>query len=242
MSHAPHAPWARARARRGPRASALLLAACGGGGGGTTAGSSAGASGGTLVIGTTDKITSLDPAGSYDNGSFAVMNQVYPFLLNTPYGSPDVQPDIADVGGVHLADGVHGQAEAGPEVGQRPRPHLLGREVHLRPRRQDRRPERPVVAAVEPRQRQRAGPHHRGLHAQGRERPDLRPGAVLPGRPDRRRGGLLRRRGDAGPDDRRRQGLRRAVHDRQLRREQPDPVQGATTATRACSARPRPAR
>ncbi|MGI3786342.1 MAG: ABC transporter substrate-binding protein [Janthinobacterium lividum] len=76
-------------------ASALLLAACGGGGGGTTAGSSAGAAGGTLVIGTTDKITSLDPAGSYDNGSFAVMNQVYPFLLNTPYGSPDVQPDIA---------------------------------------------------------------------------------------------------------------------------------------------------
>ena len=76
-------------------ASALLLTACGGGGGGTTAGSSAGSTGGTLVIGTTDKITSLDPAGSYDNGSFAVMNQVYPFLLNTPYGSPDVQPDIA---------------------------------------------------------------------------------------------------------------------------------------------------
>jgi peptide/nickel transport system substrate-binding protein len=76
-------------------ASALLLAACGGGGGGTTAGGSAGAAGGTLVIGTTDKITSLDPAGSYDNGSFAVMNQVYPFLMNTPYGSPDVQPDIA---------------------------------------------------------------------------------------------------------------------------------------------------
>jgi len=78
----------------GVAASALLLAACGGGGG-STAGSSAGATGGTLVIGTTDKITSLDPAGSYDNGSFAVMNQVYPFLLNTPYGSPDVQPDIA---------------------------------------------------------------------------------------------------------------------------------------------------
>jgi len=79
----------------GLAASALLLAACGGGGGGTTAGSSAGATGGTLVIGTTDKITSLDPAGSYDNGSFAVMNQIYPFLMNTPYGSPDVQPDIA---------------------------------------------------------------------------------------------------------------------------------------------------
>ncbi|HEY0238754.1 MAG TPA: ABC transporter substrate-binding protein [Friedmanniella sp.] len=75
-------------------ASALLLAACGGGGS-TTAGSSANATGGTLIIGTTDKITSLDPAGSYDNGSFAVMNQIYPFLMNTPYGSPDVQPDIA---------------------------------------------------------------------------------------------------------------------------------------------------
>ncbi len=30
-----------------------------------------------------DKITSLDPAGSYDNGSFFVMNQVYGFLLHT---------------------------------------------------------------------------------------------------------------------------------------------------------------
>ncbi|MEE6272933.1 ABC transporter substrate-binding protein [Georgenia wangjunii] len=49
-----------------------------------------------ITVGTTDVITSLDPAGSYDNGSFAVQNQVYPFLLNTPYGSPDVEPDIAE--------------------------------------------------------------------------------------------------------------------------------------------------
>jgi peptide/nickel transport system substrate-binding protein len=35
-------------------------------------------------------------AGSYDNGSFAVMNQVFPFLMNTPFGSPDVEPDIAE--------------------------------------------------------------------------------------------------------------------------------------------------
>ena len=53
-------------------------------------------SGNVLTIGTTDKITTIDPAGSYDNGSFAVMNQVFPFLLNTPFGSPDVQPDIAE--------------------------------------------------------------------------------------------------------------------------------------------------
>ncbi|GEA83903.1 MULTISPECIES: ABC transporter substrate-binding protein [Cellulomonas] len=55
-----------------------------------------GGGGGSLTIGTTDKVTTLDPAGSYDNGSFAVMNQVFPFLLNTPYGSPDVEPDIAE--------------------------------------------------------------------------------------------------------------------------------------------------
>ncbi|GAB3609153.1 ABC transporter substrate-binding protein [Humibacter ginsengiterrae] len=86
------APSRRARVLLGASAlavSALALAGCSGSGG------SGGTSGGSLTIGTTDKITSIDPAGSYDNGSFAVMNQVYPFLMNTPYGSPDVKPDIA---------------------------------------------------------------------------------------------------------------------------------------------------
>ena len=70
---------------------ALTLAGCsaGGTGGESTSGGEA------ITIGTTDKVTSLDPAGSYDNGSFAVQNQVFPFLMNTPYGSPDVEPDIA---------------------------------------------------------------------------------------------------------------------------------------------------
>jgi peptide/nickel transport system substrate-binding protein len=72
---------------------AMALTACGGGDGN---GGSGGSSGGALTIGTSDKITSIDPAGSYDNGSFAVMNQVYPFLLNFPLGSPDPQPDIAE--------------------------------------------------------------------------------------------------------------------------------------------------
>jgi peptide/nickel transport system substrate-binding protein len=70
-------------------ATALVLAGCSG----SNTGSSGG--GGALTVGTTDKITSIDPAGSYDNGSFAVMNQIYPFLMNSPYGSPDVEPDIA---------------------------------------------------------------------------------------------------------------------------------------------------
>jgi peptide/nickel transport system substrate-binding protein len=74
----------------GTAAVALVLAGCSGGSNGGSA------SGSAITIGTTDKVTVLDPAGSYDNGSFAVMNQVYPFLMNTPYGSPDVEPDIAE--------------------------------------------------------------------------------------------------------------------------------------------------
>ncbi|MGF3056495.1 ABC transporter substrate-binding protein [Microbacterium sp. YY-01] len=54
------------------------------------------AEGGELIVGTTDKITSLDPAGSYDNGSFLVMNQIYPFLMNSKYGTAEVEPDIAE--------------------------------------------------------------------------------------------------------------------------------------------------
>ena len=81
----------------GLAATTLLLAACSSGksGGNATTGSTGGSST-ALTIGTTDKITTIDPAGSYDNGSFAVMNQVFPFLMNTPYGSPDVKPDIAE--------------------------------------------------------------------------------------------------------------------------------------------------
>ena len=87
----------RVVATAGVAVTALLLSACGGDGDGDSGGSGGGGGGGgALTIGTTDKITFLDPAGSYDNGSFAVMNQVFPFLMNTPYGSPDVEPDIAE--------------------------------------------------------------------------------------------------------------------------------------------------
>ncbi|MGA3489765.1 ABC transporter substrate-binding protein [Micromonosporaceae bacterium DT55] len=79
----------RIAAVAGVAATALVLSACGG------SSDSAGEDG-VLTIGTSDKILTIDPAGSYDNGSFAVMNQVYPFLLNTPYGSADVKPDIAE--------------------------------------------------------------------------------------------------------------------------------------------------
>ncbi|MDQ0868733.1 peptide/nickel transport system substrate-binding protein [Arthrobacter sp. V1I9] len=75
--------------------SALALTACTGpsGGGGTSTGE---AGGGAITYGTTDKVVTLDPAGSYDGGSFMVMNQIYPFLLNYKPGTADASPDIAE--------------------------------------------------------------------------------------------------------------------------------------------------
>ncbi len=65
----------------GAAATALVLTGC-------ASGSVSSADLNGMTIGTTDKITSLDPAGSYDNGSFAVQNQVFPFLMNTPSAAP----------------------------------------------------------------------------------------------------------------------------------------------------------
>jgi peptide/nickel transport system substrate-binding protein len=73
---------------------AVVLSGCATSTGGSDEGSNSG--GGDLIVGTTDKVVSLDPAGSYDNGSFVVMNQVYPFLLNSKYGDAKVSPDIAE--------------------------------------------------------------------------------------------------------------------------------------------------
>lgn len=73
--------------------SVLAMTACTGPAGGESSG---GSTGGPVVVGTTDKTTFLDPAGSYDNGSFMVMNQIYPFVMNSEAGSADPKPDIAE--------------------------------------------------------------------------------------------------------------------------------------------------
>ncbi|WP_022890192.1 ABC transporter substrate-binding protein [Agromyces italicus] len=78
-------------AAAGLSAAALVLAGCSAGGG-----DGDDASGGSITVGTTDKVTTLDPAGSYDNGSLAVQTQVFPYLLNTDYNSTDVVPDLAE--------------------------------------------------------------------------------------------------------------------------------------------------
>ncbi|OKL50292.1 hypothetical protein [Boudabousia marimammalium] len=47
-------------------------------------------------MGATNEVTILDPAESYDNGTFYVAIQALAFLCNSPYGEPEVKPDLAE--------------------------------------------------------------------------------------------------------------------------------------------------
>jgi peptide/nickel transport system substrate-binding protein len=51
--------------------------------------------GGAITVGTTDRVTSIDPAIAWDQGSTAVINQIYPLLMDSPYGTSEVEPNIA---------------------------------------------------------------------------------------------------------------------------------------------------
>ncbi len=64
------------------------------------------ARGSAITIGTTDKITSVDPAGSYDNGSYAVQIQIFPFLYAQDYNTSELSPDIAADDGTWNDDGT----------------------------------------------------------------------------------------------------------------------------------------
>lgn len=74
----------------------LVLSACAStedsSNGGGEGGGDAAASGDGIIIGTTDKITKLDPAGSYDNGTSQVARQVYGYLLESEPGAEDGTP------------------------------------------------------------------------------------------------------------------------------------------------------
>jgi peptide/nickel transport system substrate-binding protein len=54
----------------------------------------AGPSATTLVDGTTDSITNLDPAGAYDYGTQTLMGNVYEHLLDFKHG-PKLEPSLA---------------------------------------------------------------------------------------------------------------------------------------------------
>jgi peptide/nickel transport system substrate-binding protein len=67
----------------------------GGGGGGTKPAAPAG-SADTYIIGTTDKVVSLDPAGAYDLGSQQLIGNMYQNLLSLPAGGNKPEPDAAE--------------------------------------------------------------------------------------------------------------------------------------------------
>lgn len=78
------------------------LAACGG----VKDSGSASGDADVITVGTTDKVTSVDPAGSYDNSSYAVQINVFPFLYAQDYNTSELSPDIAADDGTWSDDGT----------------------------------------------------------------------------------------------------------------------------------------
>jgi peptide/nickel transport system substrate-binding protein len=77
---------------------AIGAVACGSGSSGgssPSSGSSNSAASGTVVLGTTDQIVSVDPAGSYDLPSWTVQYNVFQQLLEVPPGTSNIAPEAA---------------------------------------------------------------------------------------------------------------------------------------------------
>ena len=75
---------------------AVSLAACGSGDGDGGDGSGSSDLGASWILGTTDKVTALDPAGAYDLGSWTLMYNMYQTLLTIPAGENEPQGDAAE--------------------------------------------------------------------------------------------------------------------------------------------------
>ncbi|HET9501708.1 MAG TPA: ABC transporter substrate-binding protein [Marmoricola sp.] len=70
------------------------LAACGSGGDGKDGGS--GGDGSSWTLGTTETVTAMDPAGSYDFGSWNLQYNIFQQLMVVPAGESDPKPDAAE--------------------------------------------------------------------------------------------------------------------------------------------------
>ena len=123
----------------------------------------------TITVGTTDAVTSLDPAGAYDAGSWALFSNVFQSLLTFEPGGATPVPDAAKscgfVGGglTHLPL----RAARGPHLPERPGDDRRGRQVLLRPGQEDQLRRRSRVPARHPRlgRRQRPDGHLRAVLA-----------------------------------------------------------------------------
>ena len=180
----------------GLAASALVLAACGGGGTPGTA-SSAGVAlrAARSPSARPTRSPSLDPAGSYDNGSFAVMNQVYPVpdehrRTAPPTCSPTSpsRPSFTSPTEytVKLKPGL--KFANGHDLTSSDVKFSFDRQLKIND------PNGPASLLGNLASVVGAGPDHGRVPAEGRQRPDLRRRcSSSPGGPDRRRAGLLRR-------------------------------------------------
>jgi peptide/nickel transport system substrate-binding protein len=76
--------------------STAFLAACSSSSGTPSSSATAGHSSSTpLIVGTTDKVYALDPAGEFDAGSGTITGEIYATLLAHPSGSNLLRPDLA---------------------------------------------------------------------------------------------------------------------------------------------------
>lgn len=79
---------------------ALGAAACGGsdddGGDGASTPAAGGGNADTVILGTTDTVVALDPAGAYDLGSQQLIGNMYQNLLAVPAGANKPEPDAAE--------------------------------------------------------------------------------------------------------------------------------------------------
>ncbi|HET8664066.1 MAG TPA: ABC transporter substrate-binding protein [Nocardioides sp.] len=79
----------------GAGALALALAACGGSDSSGGTGTDTSGTGDDWILGTTDTVTALDPAGSYDLGSSTLEYNLYQTLVTVPPNSTDIIGDAA---------------------------------------------------------------------------------------------------------------------------------------------------
>src|SRR5690606_3918428 len=79
---------------------ALTLAACGGDDGDDSGdgngGEGAAAAGGVVIVGTTDTVTNIDPAGEFDLPSNNIVDSLYEKLLTIPPGGTEPEPQAAE--------------------------------------------------------------------------------------------------------------------------------------------------
>ena len=86
-------------AAAGALALAATLAACGsddGGGSGDSGGGGSAGGGSPWVLGTTETVTAMDPAGSYDFGSWNMQFNIFEQLVSIPAGADEPEGDAAE--------------------------------------------------------------------------------------------------------------------------------------------------